>query len=307
MTAAFDELWDPNDWEAYSYGLLQDRHGPLNVQKVPARHKGDQGLDYYCLGEGVVYQCYAVQEPCDVAARAANQIKKATTDLKKFCSDSKALNALFGGKPIRKWVLLVPLHDSSSVNQHLAKKTTELRAANLKYVAGDIEVIVQDIGAFDTTSIEHRRRQASEFTFATRLPSAADVENWSESQNDLVRNLIRKLQKRVAGSATADADRFIGWFLERENTLEDLRETAPQLHEAVRKIVSRLTTRLEFAGPPDGKPPQVLRDTLEELANTLRSEIPNLSAEGAERMALGTVADWLLRCPLDYPPFENAS
>jgi hypothetical protein len=29
------EFWDPNEWEQHVYGLLQDRHGPLNVQKVP--------------------------------------------------------------------------------------------------------------------------------------------------------------------------------------------------------------------------------------------------------------------------------
>jgi hypothetical protein len=39
------ECWDPNDWELHAFGLLQDRHGAVNVMKVPARHKGDFGLD----------------------------------------------------------------------------------------------------------------------------------------------------------------------------------------------------------------------------------------------------------------------
>ena len=64
------ECWDPNDWELHAFGLLQDRHGPVNVMKVPARHRGDFGLDYYCLCDRVAYQCYAVQEPCEVADRA---------------------------------------------------------------------------------------------------------------------------------------------------------------------------------------------------------------------------------------------
>lgn len=36
------DFWDPNDWEVHVYGLLQDRHGPLNIYKVPARHKGEK-------------------------------------------------------------------------------------------------------------------------------------------------------------------------------------------------------------------------------------------------------------------------
>ena len=79
------DFWDPNDWELYVFGLLQDRHGPLNVMRVPARHRGDLGVDYYCLTEDVVYQCYAVQEPCEVADRADKQKAKITVDLRKLC------------------------------------------------------------------------------------------------------------------------------------------------------------------------------------------------------------------------------
>jgi len=63
------EFWEPDEWEQFVFGLLQDRHGALNVMKVPARHLGDFGLDYYCLADRVVYQCYAVREPCEVADR----------------------------------------------------------------------------------------------------------------------------------------------------------------------------------------------------------------------------------------------
>lgn len=27
------QIWNPDDWELFSLGLLQNRHGPLNVQK----------------------------------------------------------------------------------------------------------------------------------------------------------------------------------------------------------------------------------------------------------------------------------
>jgi hypothetical protein len=80
------ECWDPNEWEDHVFRLLQDRHGVLNVMKVPARHGGDHGIDYYCLADRATYQCYAVQEPCEVAQRADKQKAKITTDLSKFCA-----------------------------------------------------------------------------------------------------------------------------------------------------------------------------------------------------------------------------
>jgi hypothetical protein len=30
------EFWDPNDWELHTFGLLQDRHGAVNVMKGPS-------------------------------------------------------------------------------------------------------------------------------------------------------------------------------------------------------------------------------------------------------------------------------
>src|ERR1700730_4349561 len=78
------EFWEPDEWEQFVLGLLQDRHSALNVMKVPARHLGDFGLDYYCLADRVLYQCYVVQEPCEVADRADKQKGKITTDLNKL-------------------------------------------------------------------------------------------------------------------------------------------------------------------------------------------------------------------------------
>jgi hypothetical protein len=104
------ESWDPNDWELHAFGLLQDRHGSTSVMKVPARHKGDFGIDYYCLSDCVTYQCFAVQEPCGVADRADKQKAKITTDIKKFCTRAELVR-LFAGHRIARWILVV-LRDS---------------------------------------------------------------------------------------------------------------------------------------------------------------------------------------------------
>src|SRR3546814_6818236 len=58
---------------SFAQSLLQSRHGVLNLHKVPATHIGDFGIDYYCLADLVIYQCYAVEEPIDIAIRADRQ------------------------------------------------------------------------------------------------------------------------------------------------------------------------------------------------------------------------------------------
>jgi hypothetical protein len=305
MSLAMDEFWDPNDWEDFVQGLLQDRHGALNVQKVPARHKGDHGLDYYCHGDQAVYQCYAVQEPCDVAARAANQKKKITQDLKKLCKDSPTLRSLFQRAPVKRWILTVPLHDSADVNQHLARQTTFVRSKQLSYIAPDFEALIQDLTAFPRASREQRFLQAGELTIGSRSPTTTDIQAWTQSENRLVENLRRKLRKRVSAPSQVGPNAVIAWFLERENILEELRDEAPQIHESMRAVINKETNRLQLTGPPDGTPQHVLGTALTSLVHSLQNEINNLSATTAETMALGTVADWLLRCPLDFAPFDT--
>ena len=175
------EFWDPNEWESHVYGLLQDRHGPLNVTKVPARHKGDLGLDYYCLPDRVVYQCYAVQEPCEVAERADKQKVEIKLDLEKFCKRKTQLPALFRKVRIRHWILTVPIHDSVQVNIHLAAQTEKVKGLELAYVAEDFVADIHDLQSFDGAS---RERQTL-LRHSISLPSVArvrrEIHEWAEA------------------------------------------------------------------------------------------------------------------------------
>src|SRR5687767_1323485 len=124
------QIFDGDEWEEFSLWLLQDRHGVLEVQKVPAADRGDLGIDYYCVSEGVVYQCYAAEEPMSIRQRAEKQKAKMTVDLGKLRDNAAEVSRLMHGVPIRRWVLLVPNHDSKDVNSHAAKKTADLRSLN---------------------------------------------------------------------------------------------------------------------------------------------------------------------------------
>jgi hypothetical protein len=304
------EFWDPNDWELHTYGLLQDRHGPLNIHKVPARHKGDHGLDYYSLEDKVCYQCYAVQEPCEVTDRADKQKAKITTDLKKFCTNKTELGKLFGSIQMSRWVLVVPLHDSSQVNAHATIKTAEVKALNLPYVADKFEVMIQDLESFDSKSRAVRSILRHSISLPVQSASAQQIEQWSEASESLVTPLRTKLAKRVGEDEDKLSDSVgeaIRWFLERQNTLETLRGAFPELYEALMGVILRHGQRLTLYGPPaDGAAHQILRTELESLMKALK-EIPNVTDASAHQLALGTLADWLMRCPLDFPPYHHAS
>jgi hypothetical protein len=306
------EFWDPNEWEDHAFQLLRDRHGSLGVNKVPARHKGDYGLDYYSLQDRVAYQCFAVQEPVDVAQRAEKQKRKITTDLAKFVANRAKVAAIFGDVQVYRWVLLVPLHDSALVNVHTTSKTAEVRGLNLPYTSSDFEVMVQDLQCFDAASRMTRSAQRLVITLPFHPSTDEEIEAWAQTANELVQELFRKLRKRVIGNDPETleqlVDEAIGWFLERENTFDELRASAPDISDRLSQTIARRFNQLRLLGPsPDGTPHAVLRQELEELVVQLRESIPNLDAESAHRLALGSISDWLMRCPLDFPPYDDVS
>jgi len=305
------EFWDPNEWEQHVYGLLQDRHGPLNVQKVPARHKGDHGLDYYSLEDRVAYQCYAAQEPCEVSDRADKQKAKMTTDLNKFCTKKVELSGMFGSVQMARWILVVPLHDSSQLNAHTTTKTAEVKSLNLPYVAPNFAVMIHDLESFDGISIAMRASARRSISISIPPTSPRQVEEWSSASKSLVTPLKAKLAKRVGTDADKldkSVEEAVGWFLDRENALEALRSTAPQVHEALMGVILRHGQRLSFYGPPAaGTPHQILRNELEALITALKAEVPNFTDASAHQLAIGTLAEWLMRCPLDFPPYNHVS
>ncbi|MDZ5454921.1 hypothetical protein [Labrys sp. ZIDIC5] len=147
------QVWNPDDWEVFALVLLQGRHGPLHVQKIPAAHKGDYGIDYYSTKDLAAYQCYAVEEPVDISTRAERQKKKITKDLGKLIKNHVEVGKLFHGEPIRHWVLIAPLHDSKELNLHCAKKTKDLREAGCAALDAMVEVIIQDPSDFPNDAV----------------------------------------------------------------------------------------------------------------------------------------------------------
>lgn len=167
--------WDDNEWEDYVLRLLQDMHGPENIQPVPAKHKGDCGIDYFCVNKSIVYQCYACETPITVAARAEKQRDKITVDIGKFCDPKRGAQAVLRSHKIKRWILVVPVHDSRDVVAHASRKAEEVRQKNLPHVDIDFEILVHDLTVFDPQSLSRRNALRARIKANFDMPTADDV------------------------------------------------------------------------------------------------------------------------------------
>lgn len=298
------QQWNPDDWESFALSLLQARHGSLNVQKVPATHLGDFGIDFYCVQEAVIYQCFAVEEPVDVTVRAARQKSKITTDLKKAMDGATEVSKLFLGTPVKKWILLVPLHDSKDVNLHCAKKTQDARSASLPHFDPQFEVCIHDQGVFPGGALSAAMSALTNVSLSVQAPSKQELDDWQAGSPNLLANATKKLVKRTGPEGVQDAVvNGVELFLKGNALVDALRSSAPDLHEKVIAAISGRTRRLGFVGAQGGPVPgNIMNTELNTLIAAIKEAAPTLSQANAEEIALGTLSEWIMRCPLDFPP-----
>ena len=302
-------IWTGDLWEAFCQGLLQDRHGPGNIQKVPSKDQGDHGLDYCCKSEATAFQCYAVEGPVTVGVRAKKQKDKIRTDLKKLCDNAAEVAKIFGDVKVGRWVLLVPLHDSKEVNKHASTKAGEVRALALPHISPDFDVLIQDLSAFDADTLSARLAAQQEIALPVAPAHPSQISAFISSRGDLVDTMRGKLAKRAmaGGSNLLSADdRFIAKLIERDNALERLRSVSPTAYEKVALAISRRTERLELIGNSStSAAPDIFKQEFEQLIQEIKESLPALSKENATSIAYGTLSDWLMRCPLDFPPYGH--
>ena len=294
-----DEIWDGHEWENHVLRLLQDQYGAENVQKVPAKHRGDSGLDYFCLEKRVVFQCYSVEGPIGVAERATKQKSKMTTDLGKFCDPARGAAVIFKGYKIKRWILAVPLHDSSEVVDHAMKKTGEVIAKGLAYVDTDFQVLVHDRSDFDDGSWARRMQLRQRIRPIVPTPTPAEVQALAAGDQSLTENLRRKLEKRVGDAVALDGaiDEALLIFLEAENAKARLRVIAPEAYEDVTRLIAQRLRRLVL-GSRGAEHVDRLDAEISALKASILEVVPNLDTGIAETIAFGSVSDWLMRCPL---------
>ena len=303
----FVQQWGPDEWESFALSLLQERHGHLEVQRVPATHRGDLGIDFYCTSASVIYQCFAVEEPVDISTRAKRQKDKITTDLKKVVDSPAVVAKLFHGVPLTKWVLLVPLQDSKDVNLHCAKKTLDMRALNLSHFDATFEVCVHDQGYFPGGALKSAMSALTNVNLKVEAPTQKQLAAWRAGSPDLLVNATTKLSKRAAPGSVHDAVvNCVEVFLSGNALLDALRTSAPDLHEKVASAIATQSKRLGFVGPTGGPiANNIISNELDTLTSAIKGAAPTLSDDNAQQIALGTLSDWIMRCPLDFTSHGN--
>ncbi|WP_291794776.1 hypothetical protein [Brevibacterium sp.] len=271
---------------------------------MPDRHHGDLGIEAFSL-DGVAYQCYAAEEPLSVHDCYEKQRDKLTTDLGKLRSNKNDMGQLLGKVVLHRYVLLVHRNDSRQLISHASKKSSEVVDWGLPFVHPQFKIVIET----DDDYAAEREVLHSIPTPLVEPPEISDDHRaaWAEENPDLRNTAYAKLEKIRTSPGTIDAviESLTKQYLKGENTLERLRSASPEVHRGVISARAQREELLALEYPPGLNDTQgKLAEISKEFANALRTDFPMLSNSTASMLSWSAVADWLMRCPLD---FEAAS
>ena len=292
--------WTGDDWEAYCMLLIQRRYGAGEVQRVPATHGGDLGVEAFTF-DGLAFQCYAAEEPLSTRERYEKQRNKLTVDLAKLEKKRAEVCALLGSVVIRRYMFMVPLFNSSKLVQHAATKSAEYRAKGLPHLAPDFRIVVvtDDDYADTRQEVLAQPRELIEVD----APDESSVQTWMGEHAELVSVANEKLRAILADEPRRARylQTLITQHLNGDNALTALRPRFPDQWEAAKRCVNEKEHLLvlEYM-EPHAESAQTVLQIAKELQAELAAAVPTLGTSLCRAVAWGTVGDWLMRCPLSF-------
>lgn len=306
MIEKYPRDWDGNEWEQFSLRLVRERHGAENVQPIPARVKGDLGIE--CITtNGCVYQSYAPEETGDTGKAASAMRAKANRDLNKLVKNHEKISKLLGGLKVRRWILLCPFLDDKDVVTTVASKAQKILETGLSFLDSDFRGLVHCQEDF-SREIERIRLEACGASLDLRTPSANEIADTGNAINEVLRQKIgRGFPQLEPDQAVRRKHRFISTHIRSENALDQLKRDAPELWEKATTAIALEEDRLETSGTVSGPAGDLLTGEQDRLYQALVSALPTLEANAIRAIAMGQIGTWLIECPLDFTESSNGS
>lgn len=300
--------WDPNEWEAHCLELLTATYG-VRVQRIPARDRGDGGLEAYVADEHTAFQCYAPLDPFSLSAQTTAQKNKIRTDTKKLIDKPEQTMRLIGaGHEIREWVLLTPSFESKDLMEYANERAaTVFRQAELLDWCGvRFRISVHDDSLFAAA----RAMLGAVGTHLSVSTPPVDLATFREKSIGIERVLIDKLvaDPRLQGSArllNEYKDATLRDYFRGANELDRLARDVPSVHRAAvtcSEVVFNGLARSIAEG--EGRPVLVVKQITLDLERMLVSSVPGLRQDLTTMLAQYFVAAWWIQCPLQFDAAE---
>lgn len=300
--------FDGNIWEEFSQACLKLKYEKDRYQELPA-WQGDMGIEGYTR-TGVVFQCYCPDEEYDSSVLYEKQRDKVTTDLKKLKSREKDLKAYLGDIKIEKWYFLTPIIKNKELIKHCKAKAEEYKQENLDILSDNFDVLAYDVDFFlEQIPLLFPNPNSKKLEIQNEdIIEKDDIVEWKDQSINLVEHAIRKHSLRLPAEVKNKeskvntlTDNSIKDFLDGDFIIQKWAEMYQSDYEKFQRIIGLFEKEVEEKCMVNTLDNNALYDNIKsELKTKLKQNFTYLDDLTIDKLANRVMADWILRCPIDF-------
>lgn len=300
--------FDGDRWEKICQIVFKKRYENEVYFEIVAS-PGDNGIEGFTR-TGKAFQCYCPDEHYTQNELYKKQRDKITKDLKKLKTFEKQLQKKLGGTLIDKWYFVSPSYSKNNIVDHCTVKRDEVKSWELSIIDNsNFEVIPVNLDFLKpeikyVLKIDNQKIDIS--------PDSPTTENeklqWKGKEISLVQNAQRKHKARFE-SNTNDLDKkvdsltekSVSHFLEGNGILKKWQSDYPDDYEKFIKIISQVEEQvIEECMFPSSDNNALHKKFSAMVEAKIKEAFPYLDQIMIQNLCNQVMADWILRCPIDF-------
>ena len=296
--------FDGNSWEGFCQVCLKLKYESEGYQELPA-WQGDLGIEGFTR-TGKVFQCYCPDEDYEPQTLYEKQRDKISTDLGKLKKNESELKRYLNGILIQQWIFLTPLYKNKELVRHCHTKASDFRNMNLDVLSKDFDVLIYNIDFFAAQIPIVNGTTNNKLEIPADRDESKDID-WKGTNIDLVNNAITKHGKRISDSPNKEekinklTDFIIGDFLDEQQLVTKWKNLIPNDYEKFLRLISDYEKTVEEMCITNTDDNNLLYERIKQkLKERLMQTFPYIEDITLEKLMKGVVADWILRCPINF-------
>lgn len=295
--------WEGNQWEEHIQNLLKLKYALGEYQEIKSTDGGDLAIEGFSR-DGIVYQCYAPEEPLSTKERRIKQQNKITKDIGSFINYEKDLKKIFGALKIKRWLLVVPLYNSRELVAHAEKKATEVLSKGLTYVADDFSIGIIDESYFKDQLNKLYPKNSDKLEIQINDISAETYDKWKTDNDESVSIIKAKLLEHpnIDPDDIWDlCDHVTGQYITGLEIMSYISDNFPDIYERIIRLKRSYESQIKIKSLTNNwKDSEGIGSIIEDYTNKIMNEMTNLSFMTAQDVIFEAIGDWLSRCPLRF-------
>lgn len=297
------DIYDGNKWQQLASELCILKYTVNHFLRVPDQHKGDWGIEGFTLS-GLAFQCYAPEKNHPTERLAYHQKRKINSDLNKFVANENSLAKLIPSGKYSRWFFLTTELESKEIPAYCARKTLEVKA-KCNHVTDDFAVMPFHGDDFFLEEIPRYINMGKQkFRIPAPVVNQAAINNHNLADPAPMQKIRKKLIDGRAPQGAIDSlvQSYIKDLLVWRTVKEDIKSLSPDLWLLIEEKVSSLENNVlkKYQLTADLTAPEIQRD-FENLHIELRAEVSTqLESTAIDNLSRGVIADWLVRCPINF-------